>query len=62
MPNPSMIAPPYLQGKVAHRVVLIFAAAYLLSYAFRAINAVIAPALMADLHLSNADLGLLSSA
>ncbi len=44
------------------RVVLIFAAAYLLSYAFRAINAVIAPALMADLHLSNADLGLLSSA
>lgn len=44
------------------RVVLTFAAAYLLSYAFRAINAVIAPALMADLHLSNADLGFLSSA
>ena len=53
---------PYLQGKQALRVVLYFAAAYLLSYAFRAINAVIAPALMADLHLSNADLGLLSSA
>ena len=44
------------------RVVLYFAAAYLLSYAFRAINAVIAPALMADLQFSNADLGLLSSA
>jgi MFS family permease len=53
---------PVLQGKMATRVVLIFAAAYLLSYAFRAINAVIAPALMADLHLSNAELGLLSSA
>lgn len=44
------------------RVVMVFAAAYFLSYAFRAINAVIAPALMADLQLSNADLGLLSSA
>ena len=53
---------PYLQGKQAMRVVLYFAAAYLLSYAFRAINAVIAPALMADLQFSNADLGLLSSA
>lgn len=44
------------------RVVLVFGAAYFLSYAFRAINAVIAPALISDLHLSNADLGLLSSA
>ena len=44
------------------RVVMVFAAAYFLSYAFRAINAVIAPALMTDLQLSNADLGLLSSA
>ena len=54
--------PVYLQGRMALRVVLAFAAAYVLSYSFRAINAVIAPALMADLHLSNADLGLLSSA
>jgi MFS family permease len=53
---------PYLHGKQAMQVVLYFAAAYLLSYALRAINAVIAPALMADLRLSNADLGLLSSA
>jgi MFS family permease len=53
---------PYLEGKVGHRVVLIFAAAYVLSYAFRAINAVIAPALMEDLQLSNANLGLLTSA
>ncbi len=52
----------YLQGKIALRVVAVFAAAYFLSYALRAINAVIAPALMADLQLSNADLGLLSSA
>ncbi len=55
-------APHYLQGRLGMRVVLVFAAAYFLSYAFRAINAVIAPALMADLQLSNADLGLLSSA
>ena len=53
---------PYLEGKVGRRVVLIFAAAYVLSYAFRAINAVIAPTLMEDLQLSNADLGLLTSA
>ncbi len=52
----------YLEGKTATRVVLVFAAAYFLSYALRAINAVIAPALSADLQLSNADLGLLSSA
>ena len=55
-------APHYLQGRLGMRVVMVFAAAYFLSYAFRAINAVIAPALMADLQLSNADLGLLSSA
>ena len=54
--------PVYLQGRTAMRVVLVFAAAYFLSYAMRAINAVIAPALTADLQLSNADLGLLSSA
>ena len=54
--------PVYLQGRTAMRVVLVFAAAYFLSYAMRAINAVIAPALSADLQLSNADLGLLSSA
>ncbi len=52
----------YLQGRLALRVVLVFAAAYVLSYALRAINAVIAPELMADLQLNNADLGLLSSA
>jgi MFS family permease len=43
-------------------VFLCFAAAYLLSYAFRSINAVIAPALLSELGLSKADLGLLSSA
>lgn len=53
---------PYLEGRTALRVVAVFAAAYFLSYALRAINAVIAPALMADLDLTNADLGLLSSA
>ncbi len=51
-----------LSGLRAARVFLCFAAGYLLSYALRAINAVIAPALVADLGLSNADLGLLSSA
>ena len=54
--------PVYLQGRTATRVVLVFGLAYFLSYAMRAINAVIAPALSADLHLTNADLGLLSAA
>lgn len=51
-----------LRGAPAVRVFLCFAAGYLLSYALRAINAVIAPALTGELGLSNADLGLLSSA
>lgn len=51
-----------LQGVRATRVFLSFAAGYLLSYALRAVNAVIAPPLVAELGLSNADLGLLSSA
>jgi MFS family permease len=54
--------PPFLGSAFAVRVFACFAGAYFLSYAFRAINAVIAPALTADLELSNADLGLLSSA
>ena len=51
-----------LSGALAARVFACFAAGYLLSYALRAINAVIAPSLVAELGLSNADLGLLSSA
>ena len=51
-----------LRGALAARVFACFALGYLLSYALRAINAVIAPSLMAELGLSNADLGLLSSA
>ncbi|MFM7485033.1 MAG: MFS transporter [Burkholderiaceae bacterium] len=54
--------PVHLQGRVAIRVVLVFGFAYFLSYAMRAINAVIAPALSTDLQLSHADLGLLSAA
>jgi MFS family permease len=52
----------FLGGGRAIGVFLCFAGAYLLSYAFRAINAVIAPALLADVGLTNSDLGLLSSA
>jgi predicted MFS family arabinose efflux permease len=52
----------FLSGALATRVFLSFAAGYLLSYAFRSVNAVIAPSLLADLGLSNADLGLLSAA
>ena len=54
--------PVYLQGRTAIRVVLVFGFAYFLSYAMRAINAVIAPALSTDLQLTHADLGLLSAA
>ena len=53
---------PALRGLAAAQVFLCFAAAYFLSYAFRSINAVIAPDLQADIGLQNADLGLLSSA
>ncbi|HEY0846835.1 MAG TPA: MFS transporter [Noviherbaspirillum sp.] len=52
----------HLQGALAVRVFLCFASAYFLSYAFRAVNAVIAPDLLNDVGLQNADLGLLSSA
>ncbi|MFP5391755.1 MAG: MFS transporter [Gammaproteobacteria bacterium] len=51
-----------LRGALAARVFACFAAGYLLSYALRAVNAVIAPLLMREAGLSNADLGLLSSA
>ena len=51
-----------LRGARAAGVFLCFALGYVLSYALRAINAVIAPSLVAELGLSNADLGLLSSA
>ena len=51
-----------LQARAATRVFLSFACAYFISYAFRSINAVIAPELINDLHLSNAQLGLLSAA
>ena len=51
-----------LRGTRAARVFLCFALGYLLSYALRSINAVIAPSLLAELGMSNADLGLLSSA
>ncbi len=44
------------------RVFLPFAAGYYLSYALRTVNAVIAPELTAELGLSAADLGLLTSA
>ncbi len=63
-PSPETAGAPSLplSGPLAVRVFLIFAFAYVLSYAFRAINAVIAPVLMQDLRLSHGDLGLLSSA
>jgi sugar phosphate permease len=51
-----------LRGMAAARVFFCFAIGYLLSYALRAVNAVIAPLLVAEVGLSNADLGLLSSA
>jgi len=47
---------------MALRVFACFAAAYFMSYALRSVNAVIAPELVGDLGLSNAQLGSLSSA
>jgi len=51
-----------LQGRYALRVFMSFALAYIISYAFRSINAVISPELIRDLHLSHTELGFLSSA
>ena len=51
-----------LRGALAARVFVCFALGYLLSYGLRSVNAVIAPSLIAELGMSNADLGLLSSA
>jgi MFS family permease len=51
-----------LNARAATKVFLSFACAYFISYAFRSINAVIAPELMSDLHLSNTQLGFLSAA
>lgn len=51
-----------LEGFPALKVFIFFGFAYFLSYAFRAVNAVIAPDLISDLGLGNTSLGLLSSA
>ena len=51
-----------LGKKAAARIFLSFACAYFISYAFRSINAVIAPELINELHISNSQLGLLSAA
>lgn len=51
-----------LAGSAGLKVFFLFAFGYFLSYAFRAVNAVIAPDLIADLGISNASLGFLSSA
>lgn len=55
-------APPGAQGLLAGRIFLCFAAGYFLSYGLRTVNAVLAPELVADLSLTNAQLGSLSSA
>lgn len=51
-----------LENKAAVRIFLSFACAYFISYAFRSINAVIAPELVNELHINNSQLGLLSAA
>lgn len=52
----------YVSGRLAVRMFLVFAWAYMLSYAFRSINAIIAQPLMQELGLSASELGLLASA
>ncbi|HEX4855889.1 MAG TPA: MFS transporter [Limnobacter sp.] len=52
----------YVNGSLAVRMFVIFAAAYVMSYGFRAINAVIAQPLVQELGLSASQLGFLASA
>ncbi|MEZ5652649.1 MAG: MFS transporter [Burkholderiaceae bacterium] len=61
-PVPDASGRGLLPATAALRVFSCLAAAYLLSYALRAINAAIAPELVAEFGLSNAELGSLSSA
>jgi MFS family permease len=59
VPAPGM---DWARGALAWRIFLCFAAGYFMSYGLRSINAVLAPELVADLQLTNAQLGSLSSA
>lgn len=58
----SAVADPVLPAALAIRVFAAFASGYFMSYALRSVNAVIAPELIAEFGLSNAQLGSLSSA
>lgn len=60
--GPDGIEHMYVNGGLAIRMFIIFAAAYIMSYAFRAINAVIAQPLVNELGLSAGQLGFLASA
>ncbi|HPU53303.1 MAG TPA: MFS transporter [Burkholderiaceae bacterium] len=55
-------SPHHLKGAAVFGVFLCFAFAYLMSFGMRAVTAVIAPELMRDFDLSNAQLGFLGSA
>lgn len=57
-----MTSAHHLKGAAVFGVFLCFAFAYLMSFGMRAVTAVIAPELMRDFSLSNAQLGLLGSA
>jgi predicted MFS family arabinose efflux permease len=52
---------PTIAGQVVARVLAPFAAGYFLTYMLRAVNAVVAPDLVAELDLSPAQLGLLTA-
>ncbi len=58
----SSVARSVLPAPLAIRVFAAFASGYCMSYALRSVNAVIAPDLIAEFGLSNAQLGSLSSA
>jgi predicted MFS family arabinose efflux permease len=57
-------APPqhFARGGLAWRIFLCFAAGYFMSFGLRSVNAVLAPELVGELGLTNAQLGSLSSA
>ncbi|SMG62862.1 Major facilitator superfamily MFS_1, partial [methanotrophic bacterial endosymbiont of Bathymodiolus sp.] len=60
--GPDGVEHMYVNGSLAMRMFIIFAAAYVMSYAFRAINAVIAQPLVQELGLTAGQLGFLASA
>ena len=62
MPNATTAQAEHSLGRIMLLVLIPFGSGYFLSYLFRAVNAVVAPDLVAEMGLTASGLGLLTSA